>query len=1065
MRKIFVRLVVVLALLLVAAEGAVAEGAVAEGAVVEDVAAESAAAGSKILWRVGVEDDSAMEFALAEEGYENYSAGDFGWEDRFFLVGHSREAEDMPYVLPGVADFWAGTSHTAGLRTHTFNFFFSLARSGGRGAWRLVFDFVDSHPVRPALMRIVVNGKTFMQALEAGGDDRSLVGDYSLARHPRVELELDGALFCDGHNEIAITAVEGSWSVLDCVTLYSPKSAELQTSYQGAYLKSVKVADYLLQGGAQPLLVGVEHLAGEPLLEVVLDGEQIYSKPLEQGSYMLEVPMEAVDRPRRSRYEIYADGALLRKGLILREPVERVATPADYVDTHIGSAHSRWMLAPGPWMPFSMVKLSPDNQNSGWQAGYDPSFESVGTFSHIHEWTMAGLGTMPVWGELRTKVGDESALKPRDGYRSAIDKSSEECRLGYYKVHLTDYDIWAELTSTTRCGFQRYTYPAGVSGRVMIDLMIPCEYPYILESCEVRKVSARRIEGVARHLIPRVWSDDADQHYTLHFVVEFDRDIASFGGWNGDALWSGNEQSAVSAEDFGCWAEFAEASENVVQMRTAISYVDMEGARNNLLREVVEPFGWEFDAVREANKAAWNDLLGRIDVTSDDSIAKSRFYTNLYRSFCRNIFSDVDGRWRDADDVVQRFTQTDGVALGCDAFWNTFWNLNQLWNLITPEWSSRWVRSQLAMYDADGYLAKGPAGMKYIPVMVAEHEIPLMVGAWQMGIRDFDGERVLEAAVKMQSTPAGRVGRGFAGNRDLNAYLQYGFVPADKGRFSNTLEYAFDDWCVAQLAASLGEDALAQEFARRGESWRNVIDRESGYARMRYSNGEWEQNFDPFRSGANHHYVEGNGWQLTLFVPQDVPALADVIGRERMVERLNWGFEQSEKYRYNAPGDQYWDFPVVQGNQQSMHFAFLFNWLQRPYLTQRWSRSILERYYGSCASNAWLGDEDQGQMSAWMVMASLGLFQTDGGCSIDPSYEIGSPLFEQVTLNLGSCYGRGEKVVIKAKNASYRNKYIHSAKWNGKPLDSFLIPARELLAGGVLELEMRAEPNLEWGVE
>ena len=187
-------------------------------------------------------------------------------------------------------------------------------------------------------------------------------------------------------------------------------------------------------------------------------------------------------------------------------------------------------------MPFSMVKLSPDNQNSGWQAGYDPSFESVGTFSHIHEWTMAGLGTMPVCGELRTKVGDESALKPHDGYRSAIDKSREVCKLGYYKVHLTDYNILAELTSTTRCGFQRYTYPDGEKGRVMIDLAIPCEYPYILESCEINKVSSRRIEGVAQQLIPRVWSDDADQHYTLYFVVEFDRDIASLGGWHNDEL-------------------------------------------------------------------------------------------------------------------------------------------------------------------------------------------------------------------------------------------------------------------------------------------------------------------------------------------------------------------------------------------------------------------------------------------------------------------------------------------------------------------------------------------------
>ncbi|MBR4995712.1 MAG: GH92 family glycosyl hydrolase [Alistipes sp.] len=1043
MKKIFVRCIVSLSLLLLVAE-----------------------ASAKKLWQIGKEDDSAMEFALSNEGYEKFSAGDFGWEDKFFLVGHSREADDMPYVLPGVADGWAGTSSTAGLRTHTFNIFFTLSECCGRGDWRLLLDFVDSHPVRPPLMRIVVNGKTFTTRLPKGGGDKSLAGDYSVARHPRVELELDGALFQKGHNQISITSVEGSWSILDCITLFGEDDAVLQTKHGDAYLKSVEVADYLTQGGeVQPLLVGVEHLAGAPQLEVMLDGEKIYSKTLERGAYLIEVPMPSVKSRRRSRYQIFADGELLREGRITREPLGKVATPADYVDTHMGSAHSRWMLAPGPWMPFSMVKLSPDNQNSGWQSGYDPSFESIGTFSHIHEWTMAGLGTMPVCGELRTKVGDESALKPHNGYRSAIDKSSEECRAGYYKVHLTDYDIWAELTATTRCSFQRYTYPKGVSGRVMIDLMIPCEYPYLLESCDIRKVGPRRVEGVSRQLIPRVWSDDADQHYTLYFVIEFDRDIASFGGWNGDALWSGDSQEAVSAADFGCWAEFDAVRHNVVQMRTAISYVDMEGARNNLRSEVVEPFDWNFDAVREANKAAWNEILSRIEITTDDKTSKSRFYTNLYRSFCRNTFSDVDGRWRDATDKIQCFAEADGVALGCDAFWNTFWNLNQLWNLLTPEWSSRWVRSQLAMYDANGFLAKGPAGMKYIPVMVAEHEIPLMTGAWQMGIRDFNAEKVLQAAVKMQRSEAGRVGRGFAGNRDLSAYMQYGFVPADKGRFSNSLEYAYDDWCVSQLAESLGEKTLAQEFAQRGESWRNIIDRESGFARMRYSNGEWEHNFDPFRSGANHHYVEGNAWQLTFFVPQDVPSLIDAIGRERMLERLSWGFEQSEKYRYNAPGDQYWDFPVVQGNQQSMHFAFLFNWAQKPYLTQKWSRSILERYYGSGVSNAWLGDEDQGQMSAWMVMASIGLFQTDGGCSVNPSYEIASPLFEQVVIDLGNRYGRGEKLVIKANNASLNNMYIQSAKWNGKPLNSFQIPAQELLRGGLLELNMASTPNPRWGVE
>ena len=228
---------------------------------------------------------------------------------------------------------------------------------------------------------------------------------------------------------------------------------------------------------------------------------------------------------------------------------------------------------------------------------------------------------------------------------------------------------------------------------------------------------------------------------------------------------------------------------------------------------------------------------------------------------------------------------------------------------------------------------------------------------------------------------------------------------------------------------------------------------------------KWEKNFDPFKSGANHHYVEGNAWQLTFFVPQNVPALTEIIGKELFIDRLSWGFKASEPWRYNAPGDQYWDFPVVQGNQQSMHFAFLFNWAGQPWQTQRWSRSIIDRYYGFDTSNAYLGDEDQGQMSAWFVMAALGLFQTDGGCNAEPVYELGSPLFEKIKIDLGKHFGRGKQFIIKASNTSRENKYIQSAKLNGKKLNSFKFPAKELLKGGTLELEMGDRPNKNWGIK
>lgn len=578
----------------------------------------------------------------------------------------------------------------------------------------------------------------------------------------------------------------------------------------------------------------------------------------------------------------------------------------------------------------------------------------------------------------------------------------------------------------------------------------------------MKKVSDTRIEGSIHQFSPGVWSYDADQDYTVNFVLEFDRPMKSLGSWCGDKVDRG-VTGLVSGEcrEAGLFVEFDVNDVQVVTIRTAISPVSVRNASENLAKELAGPFGWDMEAVAKNQKDTWNDIFGRLRISTDDRLEKIRFYNNMYRAVCsRNIWSDCNGEWISTDGKLRKVENPETDAMiGCDAFWNTFWNLNQFWNLVTPEWSGRWVRSQLEMYKANGWLAKGPAGLNYIPVMVGEHEIPMIVGAYQMGIRDFDAELALEAAVKMQTTPARKVFKGFAGNRDLESYMQYGYVPYDKGRFSNTMEYSFDDWTVGQLAKALGHNDIYEKFNSRGYWWKNVIS-DDGYCQMKDINGEWMKDFDPFRSGANQHYVEGNAWQLTFFVPQDVPALVEYIGKDRFCERLLWGFNQDEAFRYNAPNDQYWDHPVVQGNQQSMHFAYLFNWAGQPWNTQRWSRSILERYYGCGEANAYLGDEDLGQMSAWAVMTAIGLFQTDGGSRVEPVYEIASPAFEEIEIDLGGRYGRGDKFTIRARNASRKNIYVQSAVLNGQKLDTFHFPASELLKGGELVLEMGPEPCL-----
>lgn len=1036
---------------------------------------------SKSIWSVGKADNSASEFALAPNGFKNFVGHDFGYEDKFFLIGYSHEKQDFPYVLPGPVDTWGGTWPTSGWRTNQVNILFGVKALPANGNYKLVIRLRDYAKKFLPLIKVSINNQDEKIQLAATGydvtkqpyprqnepyvDSTALNGNLSAATEKTIEIPVNRDIIKKGGNNVTITVLQGSWIMFDQVSLQGQPGTVLKTTGQ-LFVRNVKPADYQLNTNGksvQPLLVNTQYLKGSPRISVQLDNKTIFNEAVEKGNYVFEAPMPAVNTPQKSHYKILENGKVIEEGIVNRSK-QKLQTLADYVDTRIGTAHSRWMIAPGPWMPFSMVKMSPDNQNAGWQAGYQPSYESVGTFSHIHEWTLAGLGIFATNGKLKTNIGDE--LKPGSGYRSAINKKTEEAPIGYYKVQLADYNIKAEVTATTRCGFERFTFPKDRdSARVLIDLHVPAEYNYQLKEIKLKKVSDYKIEGFAHQFSPGIWSHDADQDYTVHFVVEFDKPIKRLGGWINKTLRYGDTFEAKDVKNAGLFVEFDAKRDPVVQVRSGISLVSTENAAENLETEVTKPFGWNFDAVRQNQLNAWNDIFDRVKITSSNRMEKVRFYNSLYRSICsRNTWSDVNGEWRGTDAKVHQLKNKDDVALGCDAFWNTFWNLNQVWNLVTPEWSNRWVNSQLAMYDANGWLAKGPAGMNYVPVMVAEHEIPQMVSAYQMGIRNFDADKVLKAAVKMQTIPAQKVFTGFAGNRDLVEYEKHHYVPSDSGRFSNTMEYSYDDWTVGQLAKSLGKTALYDKFNDRGYWWKNAIDT-AGYCHMKLSNGEWTKNFDPFRSGANQHYVEGNAWQLTFFVPQDETALIKMIGKQKTIDRLEWGFAQSEPWRYNGMNDQYWDYPVVQGNEQSMHFAFLFNWAGKPWSTQKWSRSILDRFYGYDVGNAYLGDEDQGQMSAWLVMTSIGLFQTDGGSRVDPIYEIGSPLFKKIEIDLGQRFGRGKKFTIIAKGASRNSMYVQSATLNGTRLNSFHFPASELLKGGSLVLEMGPKPNKNWGVE
>lgn len=744
-------------------------------------------------------------------------------------------------------------------------------------------------------------------------------------------------------------------------------------------------------------------------------------------------------------------------------------SPADYVDPLIGSHDSRWIMFPGPTMPFGMVKLSPDNQEGGWKAGYDYEINNIAGFSHIHSWTMAGLLTMPTTGALKTEPGTEK--HPEHGYRSKFRHESEIAEPGYYSVYLDDYNVKAELTTTTRAGFHRYTFPKNDSSRILIDLLIPSEYNYEIDYTNIIKVNDYEIQGVSYQQSLRKANYN---EYVLNFVIRFNKPFKSMNGWVKDEIYRNVNQvsSGFGHKDVGAFLTFETEEGEQISMQVGISLVSIDQARLNLETEM-NPYNWDFDKVRADNKKTWNELLSVIEIEGGSEENKIKFYTNLYRAYSgRTIWSDVNGKYMDMYEKVQQLSDPYMPVYGSDGFWITFWNLNQLWTLATPDVANKWVNSLLEISDKGGWLPKGPTGIEYSGIMVASHQISLLAGAYQKGIRNFDVDKAYKAMYKLQTEP-GRPHEagGYVGNRNLKEYMEKGFVPDEDGPVSNTLEYAYDDWTVAQMAKALNKEKDYKYFTKRAFNYKNVFDPKVGYMRRKHRDSTWVENFSPFGQVAwlGSGYVEGNAWQYTYFVPHDVNGLIELMGKDEFNNRLEKGFETSAPHNFNSENlgsnslEGMGVLPINHGNQPNMEAAYLFNFSDKPWLTQYWSREIMDLYYGVTPQDGWLGDEDQGQMGAWFVMSAMGLFEMDGGASIKPTYEIGSPLFDKVTIHLDKKYYTGGTFVINANNTSKENRYIQSAKLDGEALNKPWFYHSQLVDGGTLELKMGPKPNKKWG--
>lgn len=754
----------------------------------------------------------------------------------------------------------------------------------------------------------------------------------------------------------------------------------------------------------------------------------------------------------------------------------RQKAPIDYVDPMIGTTEVRWMQYPGPSMPFSMVKLSPDNKEDGTHAGYNYATDNIAGFSHIHSWAMAGLLTMPTTGPLQTKPGKID--RSTQGYRSGFDHALEKASIGYYSVLLKDYGIKAELTSTNRTGFQRYTFPASTSARILFDLKIPTEYPYEVDWASIKKVNDYEIEGFSKQIMFN-WFASLSNDYTIYFVAKVDKPMKSFGTWVNDDIDTIGTCNWGHG-DVGAFLNFNTKEGEAIQLKTAISFVSIEQARKNLEAES-DPFGWSFDAAYQNARKEWSKLLNLIQVEGGTEDDKRKFYTNFYRAYCsRTTFSDANGKYVDMCEQVQQVKNAAFPMLGCDAFWGAQWNLNQLWSLITPQVTNDWVSSLIEISDKGGWLPNGPIGLEYCDIMVGNHEITLMNSAYQKGIRNYDVNKAYAAMRKVQDVqgevhPCG----GLVGNRQLDMYKKLGYVPDGsnwnrfkvfgphyEGPASNTIDYAFDDWNVAQMAKALGKEEDYRYFTKRAYNYENIFDSTIRYFRRKDKDGNWL----PFNLSMSEvekpryswvGFVEGNAFQYNFFLPHDVNALVSMLGKDTFNNRLIRGFEYGATMNFRQHGSP---LPAVNhGNQPGMQSAYLFNYSGKPWLTQYWVREIMNKYYGLTSQHGWPGDEDEGQGGAWYVMSAIGLFQMDGGGAIKPIYELGSPVFQKITIQLDPNYYAGKTFVIEARNNSPENRYIQSVQLNGKPLTRPWFYHTDLISGGSLVLQMGPKPNRRWG--
>lgn len=767
---------------------------------------------------------------------------------------------------------------------------------------------------------------------------------------------------------------------------------------------------------------------------------------------------------KRSRLTILSSLAALVLVAWLLPTKESQATGSakDYVSliyNQLDTENSRWFFFTSASRPFGMVNLSPDTEIDGaWKSGYSYNTTEVKGFSHVHAWQLSALSVMPI----SLEEGADLAPIYSDFY-SQFSHENEITEPGYHKIHLDRYDLDVELTSTKRVGFHKYSYNKGEAA-VVLNLNTKLGPAPNIDG----KVTANTKRSITGELTCRQ-TGRRPRPSVVYFELNFDKDI----------------KSIERDEKSGNYIVLFDSDVKELLMKAAISYTSNDNAKFNLNTELT---AWDFDAVVKDSQDEWNSMLSRIEIQTSDKKAERRFYTDLWHALQgRRVISDANGAYPDNTGETFRIGQipqgADGKPLfnqyNSDSFWGAQWTITTLWQLVYPEIAEEFVNSMLMYYHDGGMIPRGPSGGNYTFVMTGASSTPFIVAAYQKGIRGYDAQLAYEG-MKKNHLPGGIMERaGYEhftnGGGGLGYYIEKGYVPYPnpdknaKGGHINgpnqTLEYAYQDWTLAQMAKVMGNEEDYKLFMQRADNYKNVYDSQIGWMRPKDVNGKWhDDEFDPY--ALHNGFTESNSAQSTWFVPHDLVGLAELMGGcDEAAKRLNEQFEQAEKLNFTSGTShaqeqhpEYSRIPINYGNQPSIQTAFIFNYLGYPELTQKWSRAIAETVFSGLGTDTgYNGDEDQGLMGSLAVLYKIGLFQMNAGTDADPYYELGSPMFDKVTIKLNPKYYSGDTFVIEANGNSSENRYIKSAKVDGKELESYKIPHSDIVDGGSLVVEMGAE--------